>query len=106
MDTKELLGERVRELRKKRKLTQEKLAELAGVDISYLGNIERGTENPTVATLDKLAAALSVRLSQILTFEHTLRGDKALRRRLNQILDKCSENELQVILKVVSAIKE
>jgi transcriptional regulator with XRE-family HTH domain len=106
MDTRELLGKRVRELRKMRKLTQERLAELAGVDISYLGNIERGTENPTVATLEKLADALSIKPHQILNFEHVLQGEKALRRRLNQILDKCDENELQMILKMISAIKD
>ena len=106
MDTKDLLGKRVRELRKKRKFTQEKLAELAGIDISYLGNIERGTENPTVATLEKLAAALSMKSYQILNFEHELQGEKSLRRRLAQILDKCDETELQLILKMVTAIKD
>lgn len=106
MDTKELLGKRVRELRKMRKLTQERLAELAGVDISYLGNIERGTENPTVATLEKLADVLSTKAHQILNFEHALQGEKALRRRIGQILEKCDEKELQLILKIVSAIKD
>ncbi|MEE9223843.1 MAG: helix-turn-helix transcriptional regulator [Thermoplasmata archaeon] len=36
MDTKEFLGRRVRDLRKKRGLTQERLAEMAGVDVKYL----------------------------------------------------------------------
>jgi transcriptional regulator with XRE-family HTH domain len=106
MDTSVLLGNRVRDLRKKRNLTQEKLAELAGVDISYLGNIERGTENPTVATLEKLATALSTKAYQILNFEHALQGERVLRRRLVQILDKCDEHELQIILKIAIAIKE
>ena len=106
MDTKELLGKRVRELRKLRKLTQERLAELAGVDISYLGNIERGNENPTVATLEKLAEALAIKPHQILNFEHALQGEKALRRRIIQILDKCDENDLQKILKIVGAIRD
>jgi transcriptional regulator with XRE-family HTH domain len=106
MDTKELLGTRIRELRKQRKLTQERLAELADIDISYLGNIERGRENPTVAVLEKLAAALSLMPHQLLNVEHALQGEKALRRRIVQVLDKCDENELQTILKIVAAIKE
>jgi transcriptional regulator with XRE-family HTH domain len=50
-------------LRVKRGLSQERLAFDAQVDRSYLGSLERGMENPTVAVLDRLAAVLAVRLS-------------------------------------------
>jgi transcriptional regulator with XRE-family HTH domain len=106
MDTRELLGKRIRELRKKRGLTQEKLAEEAGIDVKYLGGIERGTENPTVGILEKLATALSVKLHQLLNFEHELPGRRALRRRIQQTLEKCDEKELQMILRLVGLIKE
>ncbi|HBA40045.1 MAG TPA: XRE family transcriptional regulator [Deltaproteobacteria bacterium] len=106
METKELLGRRVRELRKKKGLTQERLAEIAALDVKYLGGIERGTENPTIETLEKLANALSVRVSQILDFEHEIHGERLLRRRINQVLDKCNERELQIILRLVSAVKD
>jgi transcriptional regulator with XRE-family HTH domain len=106
METREFLGRRLRELRRKKGLTIERLAEKANVDVKYLGDIEREKENPTVAILEKLAAALGVKLSQIFTFEHELRGEKALRRRINQALEKCDEKELQMILKLVSAIKD
>lgn len=62
METKELLGRRLKELRRKRGLTQERLAERANLDVKYVGNIERGKENPTVATLERLAGALSVKM--------------------------------------------
>lgn len=106
MDTKQLLGRRIRDLRKSRGLTIEQLAESAHVGEKYLGDIERGKENPTVATLDKLAEALSLKTHHILNFDHELVGEKALRRRLAQILDRCDEAELRVILKIVGAIKE
>lgn len=106
MDAKGLLGKRVRDLRKKKGLTQERLAEMAGVDVKYLGGIERGTENPTIATLDKLAEALSVKIHQMLNFGHELQGERLLRRRIVQILDRCDEKELQTILKLTSAIKD
>ena len=106
MDTKELLGRRLRTLRKTRGLTLERLAEKASVDEKYLGNIERGKENPTIATLEKLAGALSVKINQILTFEHETKGERSLRRRIMQILEKCDEEELQLILKLVNSIKE
>lgn len=50
----------------KRALSQEALAVDAGVDRSYVGRIERGVENPTVETLDRLANALEVPAAELL----------------------------------------
>ena len=106
MNTKELLGKRVRGLRKKKGLTQERLAEKADVDVKFLGDVERGKANVSILTLEKLANALSVKVHQILNFEHEVHGERLLRRRITQILDKCNEKELQTIFKLVSAIKD
>ena len=106
MDTKELLGSRMRYLRKKRGLTQERLAEIANVDVKYMGNIERGRENPTIGVLEKIASALVVKIHQLLDFEHEVRGKRLLRRHITRVLDTCDERELQTILKLVNAMKE
>ena len=106
MDTRTLLGHRLRELRKKRGLTQEQLSEKASMDVKYLGNIERGKENPTLATLEKLAEALSVKLHQLLNVENELRDEQVLRQRLTQIVENCNEGELRMILRLVSVIKD
>ena len=52
-------GERVREQRVAEKLTQEKLAEKAGISFAFVGHIERGTRKCSVDTLVKLARALN-----------------------------------------------
>lgn len=57
----------LRRLRVKRALSQEALAVDAGVDRSYVGRIERGIENPTVETLDRLAKALDVSAAEFLS---------------------------------------
>ncbi len=106
METKELLGRRIKELRRKRGLTQERLAERANLDVKYVGNIERGKENPTVATLERLAGALSVKMDQLLSFGHQIQGERQLRRRIIQILNKCDEKELQLILRMIGGIKD
>jgi transcriptional regulator with XRE-family HTH domain len=54
------LGERVRALRAERKLTQERLGELAGLDDKHVQAVERGATNVTLATLVGLARALRV----------------------------------------------
>ena len=61
-----LVAWNVRKLRVKRGLSQEALAVDAGVDRSYVGRIERGIENPTAETLERLAAALDVPVAELL----------------------------------------
>ena len=59
-------GKRVRELRDSLAITQDELAHLAGMDRSYVGQIERGEKNITIKAIYKLAHALGVRASQLL----------------------------------------
>lgn len=61
-------GKRVQKLRKERGLTQEKLAELIGVDRSYMGFIERGERNPTLDKISKITKALNVTLPELFHF--------------------------------------
>jgi transcriptional regulator with XRE-family HTH domain len=53
-------GRRLRRARIEAGLTQEALAELAGVHATYVGNVERGYSSPTLGTIVRLAAALDV----------------------------------------------
>ncbi len=54
------LGKRVRQQRKLAELTQEQLAERAGISLPFLGHIERGTRKASLDTLVRLANALEV----------------------------------------------
>lgn len=60
MDWGKIVGTNVRRLRVERKLTQEQLAHDAGIDLTYLGGIERGRRNPSVEVLGRLASSLGV----------------------------------------------
>jgi transcriptional regulator with XRE-family HTH domain len=60
MDLKEAMATNVRRARHARKLTQEELADLAGLSARYLGSIERGTVSASVTVLGRLARALRV----------------------------------------------
>jgi len=62
-DTEFSLGSRLRGLRKERDLSQRELAVLAGLSPNAISLIERGEISPSVATLQRLAGALSVRVS-------------------------------------------
>jgi transcriptional regulator with XRE-family HTH domain len=65
MDVRQTIGWNLRRLRVARGLSQERLAFEADIDRSYVGRVERGGENVTVATLEALAEVLSVNVSEL-----------------------------------------
>lgn len=68
------LGQRVREQRHKRKLSQEQLAALAGLDRSYIGQIETGRRNSNLDTLCKLAIGLDIDVARLVRRLETYKG--------------------------------
>ncbi len=61
-----VIGANVRRLRKAAGLSQEALAAEAGIDMRYLGGIERGQENPSVAVVASIAKQLGVHPSVLM----------------------------------------
>jgi transcriptional regulator with XRE-family HTH domain len=59
--TRKLFGKRLRELREERRLSQEKLADLAGLHRNYIGNIERGENGIGIDNIMLLARTLKVK---------------------------------------------
>jgi transcriptional regulator with XRE-family HTH domain len=66
-DWRGILGRNVRRLRQQRGLTQEELAFEAEIDLTYMGGIERGKRNPSLLVMARIAKALSVPLTKLLT---------------------------------------
>jgi len=62
------IGLNFRAERVRKKYSQEKLAEIAGVHLNYIGKIERGEQNLTIKTITELANALEVEIGKILNF--------------------------------------
>ncbi|MDR4469105.1 MAG: helix-turn-helix domain-containing protein [Nitrospira sp.] len=60
-----ILGRNIKVLRDVRKLSQITLAKRVGVTQPYIVALEKGRENPTLATLEKLAKALKVKVSEL-----------------------------------------
>lgn len=58
-------GHRVQELRKARNLSQEQLADLAGVHRTYVGMIERAEKNITLCNIERIAKALKVNIKEL-----------------------------------------
>lgn len=70
MSIKKLLGKRLQELRKSKKLTQEQVAELIDIETVSLSNIENGKYFPSAENLDKLLNVLKINPSEIFYCEY------------------------------------
>ena len=72
---KELLGARIREVRKSRQLSQEKLAEKVGVEPKQISRIEGGKSSPSMDTLEAIARELQVEMKDLLDYQHLIDGN-------------------------------
>lgn len=60
---KEYIGTRIRERRQELSINQQTLADLSGVGINTIVAIERGTGNPSIATLERLMNTLGLKIT-------------------------------------------
>ncbi|KGO85359.1 transcriptional regulator [Flavobacterium rivuli WB 3.3-2 = DSM 21788] len=65
MDVKLKFGLKIKELRKQKGISQEKLANLAEIDRTYLPTIEKGERNVSIIVIEKLANALGVTIRDL-----------------------------------------
>ena len=68
MTLKQNLGQKIQSLRKERKLTQEALAEIVGIDPKNISKIENGNNYPSPETLSGIASALRVDVYELFVF--------------------------------------
>lgn len=65
VDIRERFGFAVKDRREALGLTQEAFAELAGIHRTYLSDIERGTRNLSLINIERVARALSLKISEL-----------------------------------------
>lgn len=65
MDVRSLVAWNLRRLRVAKNISQDELALMSDVERAYVGHLERGTKNPTIDTLAKLAAALECEMMEL-----------------------------------------
>ncbi len=103
MDIKKLLGKRLKEIRKRRKITQEQVAEFVGIETPSISNIENGKYFPTAENLDKILKILNVRPSDIFTFESLANKDELIKEMLTSM--EKDEGLTKMMYKFYMAVK-
>ncbi len=101
-DIKTLLGKRIKELRLKKGMSQEQLAEMLDIAVRNVSKIECGTNFIRADKIPKLSLALDVTPKELFNFEH-LKESQNLKEEIISILDDNPE-KITDIYKVVRAI--
>lgn len=99
---KKLLGNKIREYRKSKKLTQEQLAELVGIGTANISYIETGKFAPSMETMERLCQVLNVYPYELYMFEH-LRPIEEIKTELFEELEK-DEDLLRLVYKFYRTI--
>ncbi len=104
METKRVVGLRIKNLRRARGYSQEKLAEIIGINPKYLSSIERGEENPTLDLLMRLSQGLKVEMHEIFNVEYEGQPPQNLRRKLQALVGEIKDQDLSRAIRILSAL--
>lgn len=100
-----LLGERIRELRKAKGLTQEQLAELVGVEPRHISRVEGGYNSPSIERLARIAEVLEVPIQELFNFMH-LNDSEDRMKDIDAVIRGMSEEYQKIVYKVVHAFEK
>ena len=103
MIDKKQLGLKIKEIRKNKKITQEKLAEIIDVDFGYISKLEVGQNYPSIQTLDKISDALGVNISEFFIFENNEQIN--IDEEIYKLLKTFSYEEKLLLYKIAKSIK-
>jgi len=96
------VGRRVRSAREALQLTQEQLAERAGLHVSYVGQIERGLREPSLKSLFAVAKALNLQISDLLS--EAEEKEDGLLRELRRSVGALKPPQQREVLKIVRQV--
>lgn len=102
MDKKTLLGKRLRELRKRKGINQEKLAELINVDPTTISNIENGKNYPSLLNLENLLDVLDSSFLEAFDFAHKNTQNNLIEEITNKL--KNNPEKIEDFYKIVVAL--
>lgn len=102
MNIKKSIGQRIKELRKRKQFSQEKLAEMLEINQNALSYIETGENFFSSETLEKLITALQIEPQDLFTFNH-LQPKEDLKNEIIKILEN-NPDKIQEIYKIIKAI--
>ncbi|WP_029457189.1 helix-turn-helix domain-containing protein [Solidesulfovibrio alcoholivorans] len=99
-----VFGKRIRSLRRAKDLTQEQVAERAGLSLQSVGEIERGRGNPTLVNIERLSAALGEDLTTLFDLGDVKLSKEQAQQELLELLNRATEEQVRAILTMVRVL--
>ncbi|XID92294.1 helix-turn-helix domain-containing protein [Paenibacillaceae bacterium WGS1546] len=99
----QLIGAKIRDLRKSKGLSQEKLGEMINSKYSYIGRLEKGQINCSILTLEKVANALEVQFEDLFDYNHLNAYSKSAK--MKEIMEMCLERDEDGLERVITVVK-
>lgn len=101
---KQKFGKRVKELRKAKKITQEQLSEIIGIEPPNMSKLESGLHFPQPDKIEKIARALEVDVYELFDYEHKLKKPDLIKY-IKKSLNDFDINALELIYKFIYNLK-
>lgn len=93
------VGERIRKTRKQEGLSIENFALRCDIHPSYVGHIERGMQNPTLSTLERISQGLGISMEDLFKdIDTPINVENAAIRHLSQVISELSPEQTQQLL--------
>ena len=96
----------IRRIRLKKKMTQEQVAEMAGINPKYLGEIERGLKSPTAVVVGNLSKALGVPVCSILSTSCCPYDDNDISCKVGKLLVGKDKQEVRKAVRILEVFFE
>lgn len=100
---KKFLGQRIKEIRKSKGLTQPALAELVNVDSKYISRIETGNSYPSLETLENIAKSLGVDVKELFNMSHLEDKDKIIEK-ITHTLKNTTTTNVKIVYQIINDI--
>lgn len=98
------IGNRIRTERLKRDISQERLAEMAGVGTTHISHIETGNTVPSIKAFIAIVNALELSADELLR-GHILKSKHIYESELAEIIQDCNDEEARIIADMAKALK-
>ena len=103
MNKKQIFGKRFKEIRKNFGYTQDKMAEIAGIEPQSISKIESGKNFPLLSNLEKIADSLGIELEDFFDYNHKT-SEAQLKSDLLKIFDKLDINDKERLLRLAKVL--
>lgn len=97
-------GKRLRDVRRRMDMTQENLAESSNMSTQYISDIERGKRNLSLASIETLAKALNMSVSDLFALEDFQIGVDEMKTMLIERIEESDEDKLRTFYAISRAI--